>query len=75
MLLLFDLSTSLLFIYSFKLILDLLFIYFYFSVLDQWLTMALMGCFTRIDNNEITILVNNVEKGSDYKYDLFLTRQ
>ncbi|KAB2005157.1 hypothetical protein ERO13_D11G230140v2 [Gossypium hirsutum] len=32
---------------------------------DQWLTMALMGGFSRIDNNEITILVNDAEKGSD----------
>ncbi|XP_042061074.1 ATP synthase epsilon chain, chloroplastic [Salvia splendens] len=32
---------------------------------DQWLTMALMGGFARIDNNEITVLVNDAEKGSD----------
>ncbi|KAK6923612.1 ATP synthase, F1 complex, delta/epsilon subunit, N-terminal [Dillenia turbinata] len=32
---------------------------------DQWLTMALMGGFARISNNEITILVNDAEKGSD----------
>ncbi|KAB2053388.1 hypothetical protein ERO13_A12G175900v2 [Gossypium hirsutum] len=32
---------------------------------DQWLTMALMGGFAKIDNNEITILVNDAEKGSD----------
>uniref|UniRef100_A0A3Q7EBQ4 ATP synthase F1 complex delta/epsilon subunit N-terminal domain-containing protein n=1 Tax=Solanum lycopersicum TaxID=4081 RepID=A0A3Q7EBQ4_SOLLC len=32
---------------------------------DQWLTMALMGCFARIGNNEITVLVNDAEKGSD----------
>ncbi|KAG4110353.1 hypothetical protein ERO13_D13G043700v2 [Gossypium hirsutum] len=32
---------------------------------DQWLTMALMGSFARIGNNEITILVNDAEKGSD----------
>ncbi|MBA0643747.1 hypothetical protein Goklo_028010 [Gossypium klotzschianum] len=32
---------------------------------DQWLTMALMGGFSRIGNNEITILVNDAEKGSD----------
>nr|QWQ52986.1 ATP synthase CF1 epsilon subunit [Anthriscus sylvestris] len=31
----------------------------------QWLTMALMGGFARIGNNEITILVNDAEKGSD----------
>ncbi|XP_047259975.1 ATP synthase epsilon chain, chloroplastic-like [Capsicum annuum] len=32
---------------------------------NQWLMMALMGGFARIGNNEITILVNEVEKGSD----------
>nr|YP_009476476.1 ATP synthase CF1 epsilon subunit [Xanthoceras sorbifolium]AVM38928.1 ATP synthase CF1 epsilon subunit [Xanthoceras sorbifolium]QIM59472.1 AtpE [Xanthoceras sorbifolium]QMJ95895.1 ATP synthase CF1 epsilon subunit [Xanthoceras sorbifolium] len=32
---------------------------------DQWLTMALMGGFARIGNNEITILVNDAEKSSD----------
>nr|YP_009130845.1 ATP synthase CF1 epsilon subunit [Gossypium turneri]AFH57582.1 ATP synthase CF1 epsilon subunit [Gossypium turneri] len=32
---------------------------------DQWLTMALMGGFARIGNNKITILVNDMEKGSD----------
>lgn len=32
---------------------------------DQWLTMALMGGFARIGNNEITILVNDAEKGTD----------
>ncbi|PPS09417.1 hypothetical protein GOBAR_AA11228 [Gossypium barbadense] len=32
---------------------------------DQWLTMALMGGFPRIGNNEITILVNDAKKGSD----------
>ncbi|PHT59176.1 ATP synthase epsilon chain, chloroplastic [Capsicum baccatum] len=32
---------------------------------NQWLMMALMGDFTRIGNNEITFLVNDVEKGSD----------
>ena len=34
---------------------------------DQWITMALMGGFARIGNNEITILVlvNDAEKGSD----------
>nr|YP_008814949.1 ATP synthase CF1 epsilon subunit [Brassaiopsis hainla]AGG39049.1 ATP synthase CF1 epsilon subunit [Brassaiopsis hainla] len=31
----------------------------------QWLTMALMGGFARIDNNEITVLVNDAEKSSD----------
>nr|YP_010515575.1 ATP synthase CF1 epsilon subunit [Ferula transiliensis]UXL87647.1 ATP synthase CF1 epsilon subunit [Ferula transiliensis]UXL87734.1 ATP synthase CF1 epsilon subunit [Ferula transiliensis]WBR36772.1 ATP synthase CF1 epsilon subunit [Ferula transiliensis] len=31
----------------------------------QWLTMALMGGFARIGNNEITVLVNDAEKGSD----------
>nr|YP_009309832.1 ATP synthase CF1 epsilon subunit [Orobanche rapum-genistae]ALJ02286.1 ATP synthase CF1 epsilon subunit [Orobanche rapum-genistae] len=29
---------------------------------DQWLTMALMGGFVIIDNNEITVLVNDAEK-------------
>nr|YP_009899529.1 ATPase epsilon subunit [Menonvillea spathulata]QKK46423.1 ATPase epsilon subunit [Menonvillea spathulata] len=32
---------------------------------NQWLTMALMGGFARIGNNEITILVNDAEKNSD----------
>ncbi len=32
---------------------------------QQWVTMALMGGFARIGNNEITILVNEAEKGSD----------
>nr|UFK62957.1 ATP synthase CF1 epsilon subunit [Piper sarmentosum] len=32
---------------------------------DQWITMALMGGFARIGNNEITILVNDAERGSD----------
>nr|QFQ49821.1 ATP synthase CF1 epsilon subunit [Driessenia phasmolacuna] len=32
---------------------------------DEWLTMALMGGFARIGNNEIIILVNDAEKGSD----------
>ncbi|KAF1865992.1 hypothetical protein Lal_00041690 [Lupinus albus] len=32
---------------------------------DQWLTMALIGGFARIGNNEITILVNDAEKGCD----------
>ncbi|CAN2060693.1 unnamed protein product [Malus fusca] len=32
---------------------------------DQWLTMALNGGFARIGNNEITVLVNDAEKGSD----------
>nr|YP_010696844.1 CF1 subunit epsilon [Hymenidium tsekuense]WCF69708.1 CF1 subunit epsilon [Hymenidium tsekuense] len=31
----------------------------------RWLTMALMGGFARIGNNEITVLVNDAEKGSD----------
>nr|YP_009531432.1 ATP synthase CF1 epsilon subunit [Urophysa henryi]AXP85182.2 ATP synthase CF1 epsilon subunit [Urophysa henryi] len=31
---------------------------------DQWLTIALMGGFARIGNNEITILVNDAERGS-----------
>ncbi|KAL2224027.1 UNVERIFIED_CONTAM: ATP synthase subunit beta, chloroplastic [Sesamum indicum] len=29
---------------------------------DQWVTMALMGGFARIGNNEITVLVNDAEK-------------
>nr|YP_010982127.1 ATP synthase CF1 epsilon subunit [Habropetalum dawei]UZP15852.1 ATP synthase CF1 epsilon subunit [Habropetalum dawei] len=32
---------------------------------DQWLTVALIDGFARIDNNEITILVSDAEKGSD----------
>nr|AKZ30540.1 ATP synthase CF1 epsilon subunit [Goodenia discophora] len=32
---------------------------------DQWLTMALMGGFARIGNNEITLLVNDAEKSGD----------
>nr|AYC21419.1 ATP synthase CF1 epsilon subunit [Aphyllon uniflorum var. uniflorum] len=32
---------------------------------DQWLTMALMGGFAIIGNNEITFLVNAAEKGND----------
>jgi len=32
---------------------------------DQWITMALMGGFARINNNQITVLVNDAEKGSD----------
>ncbi|KAG5570952.1 hypothetical protein H5410_060718 [Solanum commersonii] len=32
---------------------------------DQWLMMALMGGFARIGNNEITLLVNDAENGSD----------
>ncbi|KAJ0800681.1 putative H(+)-transporting two-sector ATPase [Helianthus annuus] len=28
---------------------------------DQWLTIALMGCFARIGNNEVTVLVNDAE--------------
>nr|YP_010116913.1 ATP synthase CF1 epsilon subunit [Hansenia himalayensis]QPL17034.1 ATP synthase CF1 epsilon subunit [Hansenia himalayensis] len=31
----------------------------------KWLTMALMGGFARIGNNEITVLVNDAEKSSD----------
>ena len=30
---------------------------------DQWVTMALMGGFAIINNNEITVLVNDAEKG------------
>lgn len=32
---------------------------------QQWVTMALMGGFARIGNNEITILVNDAEKSID----------
>ncbi|XP_061342755.1 ATP synthase epsilon chain, chloroplastic [Gastrolobium bilobum] len=32
---------------------------------DRWLTMALMGGFARIGNNEIIVLVNDAERGSD----------
>lgn len=32
---------------------------------DKWLTVALMGGFARIGNNEITILVNDAEKSID----------
>nr|YP_009514321.1 ATP synthase CF1 epsilon subunit [Macrosolen cochinchinensis]AXB38645.1 ATP synthase CF1 epsilon subunit [Macrosolen cochinchinensis] len=32
---------------------------------DKWLTMALMGGFARIGNNEITILVNDAQKSID----------
>nr|UTQ76637.1 AtpE [Zehneria sp. PEBO4401] len=32
---------------------------------EGWLTMALMGGFARIGNNEVTILVNDAEKASD----------
>ncbi|CAL5189767.1 unnamed protein product [Lathyrus oleraceus] len=32
---------------------------------DRWLTMALMGSFARIGNNEITILVTDAESASD----------
>src|SRR5690606_42090582 len=32
---------------------------------NQWLTMALMGGFASIGNNEITIIVNDAEKNSD----------
>nr|QBX01785.1 ATP synthase CF1 epsilon subunit [Pelargonium fissifolium]QBX01800.1 ATP synthase CF1 epsilon subunit [Pelargonium hirtipetalum]QBX01804.1 ATP synthase CF1 epsilon subunit [Pelargonium sp. Hoarea329A]QBX01811.1 ATP synthase CF1 epsilon subunit [Pelargonium leipoldtii]QBX01818.1 ATP synthase CF1 epsilon subunit [Pelargonium luteolum]QBX01824.1 ATP synthase CF1 epsilon subunit [Pelargonium moniliforme]QBX01834.1 ATP synthase CF1 epsilon subunit [Pelargonium petroselinifolium]QBX01845.1 ATP len=32
---------------------------------DQWFTIALMGGFARIGNNEITVLATAAEKGSD----------
>nr|YP_009671388.1 ATP synthase CF1 epsilon subunit [Passiflora obovata]QCX30691.1 ATP synthase CF1 epsilon subunit [Passiflora obovata] len=32
---------------------------------DQWFKIALMGGCARIGNNEITVLVNDAEKGSD----------
>nr|UHB41180.1 ATP synthase CF1 epsilon subunit [Nageia fleuryi] len=31
----------------------------------QWSTMALMGGFAKIDNNNVTVLVNNAERGID----------
>ena len=31
----------------------------------QWSTMALMGGFAKIDNNNVTVLVNNAERGLD----------
>nr|YP_009144108.1 ATP synthase CF1 epsilon chain [Wollemia nobilis]AKE36622.1 ATP synthase CF1 epsilon chain [Wollemia nobilis] len=31
----------------------------------QWSTMALLGGFAKIDNNQITVLVNNAERGID----------
>nr|QYB21707.1 ATP synthase CF1 epsilon subunit [Lagarostrobos franklinii]BBF90886.1 ATP synthase CF1 epsilon chain [Lagarostrobos franklinii] len=31
----------------------------------QWSTMALMGGFAKIDNNNVTVLVNNAERGVD----------
>nr|QYB22542.1 ATP synthase CF1 epsilon subunit [Sequoiadendron giganteum]BBN66950.1 ATP synthase CF1 epsilon chain [Sequoiadendron giganteum] len=34
----------------------------------QWSTMALMGGFAKIDNNEITLLVNNAERGIDIDF-------
>uniref|UniRef100_A0A7D3Q7E3 ATP synthase CF1 epsilon chain n=1 Tax=Tripladenia cunninghamii TaxID=59029 RepID=A0A7D3Q7E3_9LILI len=35
------------------------------SLNDQWLTVALMGGFARIGNNEITILGNDAEMSTD----------
>ncbi|KAG6540536.1 hypothetical protein Mapa_018049 [Marchantia paleacea] len=35
---------------------------------DQWSTMALMGGFAMIDNNNLTILVNDAEKASEIDY-------
>nr|YP_010023662.1 ATP synthase CF1 epsilon subunit [Selenicereus undatus]QOP63009.1 ATP synthase CF1 epsilon subunit [Selenicereus undatus] len=32
---------------------------------DQWLTIVLMGGFARIGNDEITVLANEAESGSD----------
>ncbi|KAL6561309.1 hypothetical protein OROMI_016910 [Orobanche minor] len=37
----------------------------FYLVEDQWLTMALMGGFVIIDNNAITVLVNDAEKDSN----------
>jgi F-type H+-transporting ATPase subunit epsilon len=34
-------------------------------VQSQWISMALMGGFAMIDNNQMTILVNEAEKASD----------
>nr|YP_009659419.1 ATP synthase CF1 epsilon subunit [Riccia fluitans]QCR64615.1 ATP synthase CF1 epsilon subunit [Riccia fluitans]QYB18430.1 ATP synthase CF1 epsilon subunit [Riccia fluitans]WKW95034.1 ATP synthase CF1 epsilon subunit [Riccia fluitans] len=34
-------------------------------IADQWSTMALMGGFAMIDNNNLTILVNDAEKASE----------
>lgn len=35
---------------------------------DQWSTMALMGGFAMIDNNNLTILVNDAEKASEIDF-------
>jgi F-type H+-transporting ATPase subunit epsilon len=35
---------------------------------DQWSTMALMGGFAMIDNNNLTILVNDAEKASEINF-------
>nr|YP_009701076.1 ATP synthase CF1 epsilon subunit [Parasitaxus usta]QEQ14281.1 ATP synthase CF1 epsilon subunit [Parasitaxus usta] len=32
---------------------------------QQWYTMALMGGFAKIDDNNVTVLVNNAERGID----------
>lgn len=46
---------------------------------SQWTAMALMGGFAMIDNNQMTILVNEAEKASDINseeaQELFLTAQ
>nr|YP_009512017.1 ATP synthase CF1 epsilon subunit [Araucaria angustifolia]YP_009722026.1 ATP synthase CF1 epsilon subunit [Araucaria araucana]YP_009722107.1 ATP synthase CF1 epsilon subunit [Araucaria bidwillii]ATL58895.1 ATP synthase CF1 epsilon subunit [Araucaria araucana]ATL58976.1 ATP synthase CF1 epsilon subunit [Araucaria angustifolia]ATL59058.1 ATP synthase CF1 epsilon subunit [Araucaria bidwillii]AXI97944.1 ATP synthase CF1 epsilon subunit [Araucaria angustifolia] len=34
----------------------------------QWSTMALLGGFAKIDNNQITVLVNNAERGIDIDF-------
>nr|YP_004891545.1 ATP synthase CF1 epsilon chain [Taiwania cryptomerioides]YP_008082462.1 ATP synthase CF1 epsilon chain [Taiwania flousiana]AGL11308.1 ATP synthase CF1 epsilon chain [Taiwania flousiana]AVR43512.1 ATP synthase CF1 epsilon chain [Taiwania cryptomerioides]QJE37029.1 ATP synthase CF1 epsilon subunit [Taiwania flousiana]QJE37112.1 ATP synthase CF1 epsilon subunit [Taiwania flousiana]BAK86879.1 ATP synthase CF1 epsilon chain [Taiwania cryptomerioides] len=34
----------------------------------RWSTMALMGGFAKIENNEITLLVNNAERGIDIDF-------
>nr|QWW93036.1 ATP synthase CF1 epsilon subunit [Cyathodium smaragdinum] len=36
---------------------------------DQWSTMALMGGFAMIDNNNLTILVNDAEKASEIDFE------
>nr|YP_009258672.1 CF1 epsilon subunit of ATP synthase [Coleochaete scutata]ANI25645.1 CF1 epsilon subunit of ATP synthase [Coleochaete scutata] len=35
---------------------------------SQWISMALMGGFAMIDNNQMTILVNEAEKASDIDF-------
>lgn len=35
---------------------------------EQWSTMALMGGFAMVDNNQMTILVNEVEKANEINF-------